>query len=281
VNYFALSFEFGMALAVTCVVPGLAQDKVIRLSETAETKSATVRLSDVLPVEAPAALRKAGNGIELGRAPQPGSARVFESRQIIACLSQAPEILRRISVPSSVTVRRTGWPISGEAVRTLTAEFLRRRGIQGESAGSALAWPSGLTTAQENPALQIVGEKWGSGSLQLRLRCVEREACGSFLVRASLPQLDEASGKRTTRSSGGSSADLVPRIAPSLNKSRNLAEAGGRATLIMDSGAVHISLPVVCLQRGALHEQIRVRDAGSSRIFSGEVLGLGVLRAVF
>jgi flagella basal body P-ring formation protein FlgA len=35
------------------------------------------------------------------------------------------------------------------------------------------------------------------------------------------------------------------------------------------------------LQRGALHQEIRARDASSARVFRAEVLGKGKLRAVF
>lgn len=58
-----------------------------------------------------------------------------------------------------------------------------------------------------------------------------------------------------------------------------LAEKGKPATLILDSGTMRISVRVICLQAGALNQEIRVLDARTRHVFHAEVVGAGLLHA--
>ena len=60
---------------------------------------------------------------------------------------------------------------------------------------------------------------------------------------------------------------------------RALTQPGDSATLILENDGIRISLAVVCLQRGFLRQEIRVRDAAGQRVYRAEVVGAGLLRA--
>ena len=103
-------------------VPALSRPTVLR--STVEVTSGVLTLSDLLPDDAGARLRAAAGTIELGHAPQPGRQRVLESGQITRGLAARPALLRQLSVPARITVRRAGWPISRAAVEKAVARFL-------------------------------------------------------------------------------------------------------------------------------------------------------------
>jgi flagella basal body P-ring formation protein FlgA len=60
-----------------------------------------------------------------------------------------------------------------------------------------------------------------------------------------------------------------------------LAEAGKPAMLRFDGRGLRIWMRVLCLERGALGQEIRVRDPENHRVFHAEVTGVAELRAIF
>src|SRR6202035_6119680 len=107
---------------------GAYRDKQeVRLLDAVVLKRNQVWLSDLLPPDAPAALQKAGAAIELCRAPQPGSARVFDAEQIASKLVGQPELLHQLSIPAEITIRSSGWPIAEATVRIAICKFLREQ----------------------------------------------------------------------------------------------------------------------------------------------------------
>lgn len=277
---------FAAEVAVMCLLARSARatDGRVRLTESAGVKGAVIRLSDLFPGAAPAILRQAGEGIELGSAPQPGSVRTFERGQIMQSLGGAT-ILREISIPARVVIRREGWPIPASAILAAIRDFLGARGEATNElpADMKLDWPTGLTTAEENPALQVAGARWDNGHhrLQIRIRCSQRSICGSFLVSAALPKNPDLQ-----LGSSGSPARLRLTGVPSQFARRQLkepviAKEGEVAKLNIESIGMRISFPVVCLQPGALSQEIRVRKVGGARVFRARVLSRGELQAIF
>lgn len=284
-KHFRLKLALGAALAALWVRGAPAEGRLFRLNDNVVIRRAVIQLADLLPADAPAALEEAGKGIALGRAPQPGSMRRFDDQQIKELLTREPGVLRQISIPSRVTVWRSGWPISARAIRAVVFDFLRSQAEDEIDSAAELDWPGNLTAAEENPALEVTAASWADGyrKLQIHVRCLQRDVCGSFLVRASdsgkfAAQLPRRLSLVSQPSPGQGGAAPT---ASGLVKTEALAEAGEPATLFVESGNVQISMAVVCLQRGSLRQEIRVRDVSSQRVFRAQVLAKGRLLAVF
>jgi flagellar basal body P-ring formation chaperone FlgA len=271
------AFAMGMTFAFSL---GSASDgsRVVPLRAVVEVKPGEVWLSDFLPSDAPAGLRRAAAAIEICRAPQPGSVRVLEAGQIEGRLGQRAAEFRQLLVPARVTVRAVGWPIAEESVRHAISKFLREQdGKSDLPAVSKIEWPEEFTATAEYPSLQAIGMEWDERqhSAQFRLRCSDRISCGSFMVHVPLPPEFSQQWHESLRAE--SAPDPQP---PSPGTPGTiLAERGKAATLIFDAGNVRISLRVICLERGELNQQIRVFNVQSRRVFRAEVVGVGLLRA--
>jgi hypothetical protein len=253
----------------------------VQLREVVEVKRNRVLLSDLLPLDAPPALQKAGAAIDLCQAPQPGSTRILDAGQIRIKLAGQAELLRQLAMPTRITVRYSGLPIAEETVRRAISNFVRAKGWTRDLPDAArLEWSPPRSAVEEHPAVQVTGIDWDSRqqSAQVRLRCSARTSCGSFLVHVFLPSpLGEE-----WRKWPASTIDLnLPRAGQtdSITAGAVLAERGKSATLILEDGGMRISVRVICLQPGALNQQIRVFDAQSRRVFHAEVVGAGLLHA--
>jgi Chaperone for flagella basal body P-ring formation len=282
----SLALSLGLAGAsVLCVAQ--PREPRVMLRESAEVRGAIIHLSDLLPADAPAALRTRAAAVALGRAPQPGSLRVLRAPQLARRLAEKTNLLDRLSLPAQITVRRTGWPIQRQNVRNAVEHFLQDKGWDrdGHLDMTELEWAGDFAALKPNPALEVAGAAWDSlrPVLQLRLRCAEPALCSSFLVQLPVPQSQEALWRRRLEEH---SAFAENRGAPQTPKAKAIAgppltQPGDAATLILQSGAISISLPVVCLQRGALRQEIRARDASSRRIFQAQVIGTDLLEVKF
>ena len=71
------------------------------------------------------------------------------------------------------------------------------------------------------------------------------------------------------------------RTAPAKISEPVLARPGERAMLFLELDGMRISMPVVCLDRGARQQRICVRDLQNRRTFVAEVMAEKQLRAVF
>ena len=261
----------GLLLCSPC--PAL---QAVSLVTLAEVRQNTIRLSDLLPPEAGQALRQASAAIELGRSPQAGSLRVLEAAQIAGRLAAAPDLLRQLAIPDRIVIRRTGFRIPREAIRQAISGTLRAEGNDADLAESVLQWSGEVTSSEENPALQIESMHLDPRrqALEVRLHCVQRTSCGSFLayLRPRQPLLADWKEKSAAQRSG---------VAKQPASGEVLAQPGKRATLVLADGAMRISVPVICLERGALGQQVRVLDTANHRVFTAEVQRAGILLTTF
>jgi hypothetical protein len=260
---------------------------VVRLRDAVEVKRERVRLSDLLPPDAPLALQKTGAAIELCPSPQPGSVRVLDKEQITSKLAAQPETLRWLAIPLRVTVRYIGWPIEEAPVRVAISRFLRDQDKSGQAwnaevpEAARLEWARPLASSEENARLQVTSLDWDNRqrSVEVRLRCAARASCGSFLVHVVLPSPLDDRWRDWLRSGTAPSLSTATQPVATTASGALLAHKGKPATLILDDGTMRISLHVVCLQPGVLNQQIRVFDEKSRRVFNAEVVGAGLLRA--
>jgi len=250
----------------------------VRLLELATVRHEQVWLSDLLPRDVSATMREAGEGVGLGRAPQPGSLRVFSAQQIAHLMEKQPELLRRIEIPSTVRVRREGWPVAAEAVRAAVGKFLAGQGRDHGIGDFDLPGISPLAADAENPALEVTGIEWDGRrqSAQVYVRCQRPELCGHFLVHMELPTA--AAGpeprERPARSSPSKEAAGADNPDPAV-----LIKPGQSAMLVIEDGRMRMALPVICLQGGVGNQLIRVFDRQSRRVFRAQVVGKNLLHA--
>jgi hypothetical protein len=250
---------------------------IITLKSAAYVTGEAIRLSDLLPEAAPEELRDASQGIDLGRAPQLGSMRVYEAAHIVEILNSHPEVARQITVPDQVAVSRSGNRLKTEVLQNAIKTFLRDKDAE-DLPDSALRWSRDITTSEPNPALEVRSVTWDSTRrfLQFSMRCVKAAECRDFLVYLELPErtLTHVSQKLGLNTSAAAKPSGV---AGESGNGPVLIQAGRKVQLIMKGDGIQISLPVICLQNGRAGEKIRVRDAGSARVFLAEVVSRDLL----
>ncbi len=246
---------------------GAAQTAV--LLRAASVSRDTIRLSDLLPPETSITLRQAAEQIELGATPLCHTIRSFEPSDIEKQTSSWPA-LQGLSFPSVVSVQRLCFPIRREAVQQAISEFAP----QNDTALAALPlhWSEVIYATQENPALKVEQALPDPArpALQIRLRCVERAVCPSFLV--SVPTTLRRHRLFTASVSAAEAAH--PK-----KKGDTLVKSGQRVMLVFDDPPLRMQLLVTCLQPGVLGEQVRAMDPSTHRVFRAEVTGAGTLMA--
>lgn len=259
----------GMLLS-TC---SAAAQAVVLLSSAYVTED-VVRLADLLPRGASHELHQACQAIELGRAPQRGSMRVYESARFAEILDAHPEIARQLAIPENVVVRRSGYPLNPAGIRNAIAGFLREKEDLGNLTDSALRWSSDITTAEADAALEVRAVHWDPGQRQLQfsLRCVQAASCRDFLV-----YLQEPENAQSLQKLGWTNLAKKADAATDEASGPILVEAGREVHLLMQGDGIQISLKVICLESGRVGQKIRVRKSGSQHVFQAEVVSSDLL----
>lgn len=127
-----------------------------------------------------------------------------------------------------------------------------------------------VTALVQDPRLQVlrVGN-WTGGALKAELRCHDHRACLPFYVLLSSSGAADAQGRTLS---------VQKTVTESPDKSA-LMRDGDSATLLFESSALRISMPVICLQSGTRGQTIRVASTDHKRFFSAEIVGSGLLKA--
>lgn len=257
----------------------------VQLSANVEIDAETVRLSDLLPSGATMELKEAAGKVELGPAPRAGGVRIFTRKQVLGSVESGAALLETLTVPQEIVVRRRAWPISQDSVNGAIKGAMQQQGwsADGLAGQQTWQWPSTMMAADPGPELEVQGMEWDLGhhGLQVRLGCVRKALCSSFLVRVPIVHaLLEGKLHRPF---------LVPaRPHPATARTATkhpagpvLTQAGKLATLVLEGEGVRIKLKVVCLGQGRLSQQVRVRDTASRTVYVAEIMGPGLLRANF
>lgn len=124
-----------------------------------------------------------------------------------------------------------------------------------------------VVASAQNPRLKVISIDRAYGSRAIaRLECASRDQCLPFLVKldvggaaASAP----AASALLSTSSAHSSAPVV--------------HSGAPATLLLEGPHVHITLPVICLENGALGQSIRAATRDHRLTYTARVVRDGVL----
>jgi len=261
---------------------------VLKLAEHVEVAGDTIWLSDLLPAGGSTDLQVMSKSLDLGLAPQPGSLRLLTRQQISARLADRDGLLRQLELPAQITVQRKGWPIREDTVLTAVSNYLQTQGWKNNALSGTdwLRWSGAVAARNEDAVLQVTGAKpdIAPGTLEVRLRCVDRSLCSSFLAFVTFANpfpgavVSPVSGRGLSSKQTPSSGKIRTRSGET--QSPGLVERGASAQLKMEGGGMEISVSVICLERGSLGEQIRVR-AARHRVLLAEVVGSNQLRASF
>lgn len=250
--------------AVLCSCFAKAQTVV--LPGTASVSGETVKLSDLLPHNAPNELRRASQTIELGRAPRLGSMRAYERGQIAALLQPYPDIARVMVIPDRLVVTRPGYTIPSTAIRDAITRFFRQSGSRQNLPVAAMGCPSNIIAAEDNPSIEVrdfVRDR-NKRQLQLTLACSTSAICRDFLVYVQDPGNVLAQNVPRTM--------LAARISPDAGDGAILIRAGRHVQMLMRGNGMQISFKVICLESGRAGQTVHVRSSDSRQILQAEVV---------
>ena len=263
---------------------------VIGLREWVEVQGGVVTLGDLLPRDIEPGLERMAAEFVVGRAPDPGTVLRLD-RDRLALRLQGDSRFRGLRIPATVLVIRAGYALEREAIVKTIQLFLAQQKIAPltPELAAALQWPQDLAASRAEPELEVTMAYPENGGWALRLRCVLPGTCAPFLVRA--PRI-AGLGRLTTLVPQERGGDAGGEAGPPVGKrtglrrakaanSKALVFAGRPARLVLERDGMRISIPVTCLDRGALAQAVRARDRESGRIFQARVAGPGLLEAGF
>lgn len=122
------------------------------------------------------------------------------------------------------------------------------------------------------PRLKVESiQRSGNKTAIVRMGCGDSAECLPFFVKA---ELNQNGGRESTPSSGVQALPNSPRAAPKPPVMR----AGSQAVLLLEGERVHIRIPVVSIENGALGQKIRVRASGNRQIYVAEVVDSASLK---
>ncbi len=262
--------RYARILMTVCITAGFllpcrADD--VRVRRQVQVTGDVVRLIDLLDSGAAAKLPDRLRDVPLFPAPRVGSWRALKRNEIVLALANHPGLASARIIPNEVLVTRRGFAIPDEAIRTAL-----ERGFPGITVLKEVPGFAAAESRVAAPALAVAGSIWNRNrkTLEVRMRCVPAADCGKFLVGVPFRDEDVLPLRR-----GFSSKDIGKAAGPLLT------QAGKAATLLLESGGIRLTLPVVSMQAGRLAQMVRVRDQSSRQQFRGEVIGRGLVRAIF
>lgn len=128
-----------------------------------------------------------------------------------------------------------------------------------------------VTARETAPRLHVAGNrKLGDSETAVRFACDSNAICLPFYV--IVRGLDDGQERLLSRTPGAKTGSPAKTEKPCM---RN----GERASLIIESRSMRITLPVIALQSGRVGEIIRVTDTERKKIYRAEVSGPGLLKS--
>jgi len=141
---------------------------------------------------------------------------------------------------------------------------------------------SAAVPLRDDVTLDLAAVTWNAllGRWEFRLRCRVANECVPFLVTSRMSKSAALKLRGTTeisREARWPSEDVAAGLSKSENKIP-VIEAGQNAKVVLERPALQITLQVVCLERGAPGQWIRVRmREGRARVFRAQVVSAGLL----
>jgi hypothetical protein len=265
------------ALAPTIAGAGVL--RVVLLADV-QVQGDAILLANLLPPNAPRAISDAAGRITLGSAPQTGTPRQISNDAIVAAIQDAGLQPASFVVPVTVTVHRTGRPLTQTDIWPAIQSFLEKHPV------SALRnlRPTDLTLAASvaisgNSNRLAVTRLTFDAALHrynfcLRIQNVPGAQCFEVTARISSSPSD---GARRGFKQAGTSQDAFDLS----DSTMVLVDPRQSAHLRLHSPDSEMLLAVQPLQRGHLGETIRVRLRPSGKTLQARVVGQNALDAIF
>jgi hypothetical protein len=233
------------------------------LMKEALVQTDVVRVADLLPGNADAAVRARTANISLGRSPEPGSFRVFGGNELRKAIGDSASL----AIPANVTVRRAGWPITAESIQRAARSLAPKVDW---SAAEAVV-PPGTLARTPNFALRASEVRSGPNprTLMVRIECRDRRDCAPLWTQMIFAQPVENWHGSQPQSDVGQHRQA----------SATLVRPGRLAFLVFDTPQLHISVRVMPLNRAGLGETVKVLDPSTHRKWLAEVKGTDLLQA--
>jgi len=130
----SLMMFFALGLA-SMARAGSLQPRV-HIPAVTQVEGGTVKLSDLLPPDAPAELGEMCTRIILGNSPLPASQRVISKGQIEERLREFPSLLQRLEIPERLVITCKERRLSPGEIRTAIETFMAGEGARGAIASS-------------------------------------------------------------------------------------------------------------------------------------------------
>jgi hypothetical protein len=251
-----------------------AQDPTVALRDEATVQGETVQLADLLPLGVSATTRLAAQKIGLGRAPEPGSMRVFSREELRSAV--AGEMA--VTFPSRVLVRGAGWPLRDASIRRALGESEMGRGYDFSSA--KLVPPADFATRGPDPHLEVLAihPESDARKLSASLRCQQRSDCGSFLVEIVFDEPAPARTEKSSRARRPGASKSGPRnFSDVAVRQVALVQPGRPARMLFEGEGFKITTRVMPLQRAGMGQTVRVFDPAARQVSLAEVKGKDVV----
>jgi len=163
------------------------------------------------------------------------------------------------------------WPASRQFAVTTTeiAQALNKAGV--EVSPDHVSLLSEVLSTTPEPLLKVRSiEKSANLQLVARMECQNSQECVPFLV--GVKQEPEQSSALL------SAANLRPAVAAYPAMSTFVLRTGVTATLQLDGEHIHITIPVICMENGAVGQSIRVTDRSRRVVYRANVVNGGLLK---
>jgi hypothetical protein len=248
-------------------------------------------LADLLTLETCPQVRERAARVSLGKAPQSGSVRVLDGREVrrllegvVAGVVSAGKV-GGITIAPRIVVRRRGATKScADIARLVAGSAALQDTANAARHGQGDLDCAGARRIPEDAPLEVTKTSWSAAleRWEFALRCARPGDCVPFLVWAHKPGTGvggvagpQAGASLSVNASGESSSHLRS-VAGGAER---LVAPGETATLTWDQAGIRVVLPVTCLDAGAMGQFVRVRLKNAARILRAEVVGVGTLRA--
>ena len=258
----------------------------VRIPKYAEVQGKTIRLSDLLPPDAPAELSEIGTRIVLGDAPLPARQRVISKDQMVLELREFPSVRERLELPERLTISSKQRRLSPEEVRTAVETFLAAQGLgaPGVVPQKLLSYPSPVFVTRQDPGLVVKRIEADRVRRQIRflLWTSSEPQVLPFYVAVDVSATSAASAPSNQLAAwleGHGPGVPVYRVKPSSRTTPPsfLVTKGKPAKLVVETGTLRMTALVTPLESGAKGQQIRVKNPDTQRVFKAEVVGEDLL----
>ncbi len=248
----------------------------IRIPKFAEVQGETIKLSDLLPPDAPADLEQIGARIAFGDSPDPACQRVFSKNQIELQLREFPSIRERLELPERLIVFCKQRRLSPDEIWAAIESFLAAEGLSATRAvlQRLPSYQATVFVTKQDPGLVVKRIEPDRVRRQVRflLWTSNEPQVLPFYVTVDEPSLTAG---RMLLSHASKARFTKPEASPAII----LVTKGKAAKLVVETPTLRMTALVTPLESGAQGQVIRVKNLDTQRVFQAEVVGEGLLHA--